>query len=139
MKKLFLVCLILVSWLGLAFADSITLTSPEDLQEPQATKIKLRKVEINMEPRYMVVHYSWATATSDLRLSQRLVQTWICQDREDDPGTPEDETSTCFTDVFKFSIRTQDVGTMVGIALRDLVWFYMKQDILSGGNDGSFD
>jgi len=54
-------------------------------------------------------------------------------------GTCPEILDTCFTDVFSFSIRTQDVGTSIGLGLRTLIWNQMKNDILTGVNDGTFD
>ena len=46
---------------------------------------------------------------------------------------------SCFTDVFSFQIRQQDVDTSIGAGLRTLIWNQMKADVLTGGNDGTFD
>jgi hypothetical protein len=70
---------------------------------------------------------------------------WICLDAPEvlvDP--PIDNTviapeQTCFTETFGFAIRAQDVGSAIGVGLRNLLWNKMKADVLTGGNDGTFE
>jgi len=124
-----LTCVILALFLpALALADTITLTSPEILTLPSAAKLDWRISGIDAQAHRMVVTYRWRDAAGeiiDVGDGGRW-NTWECSD-------------TCFTDVFTFQIRAQDVGTPIGVGLRTLIWNRMKQDILTGGNDGSFD
>ena len=84
--------------------------------------------------------------------------TWTCREREeelvanctdvDEPyggctgvgtGSNLDPGDSCFTDIFTFQIRQQDVNTSIGIGLRTLIWNEMKHDVLTGANEGTFD
>ena len=65
---------------------------------------------------------------------------------EDDPydccsgegtGTCDDMLDTCFSDVFGFVIRSQDVGTPLGQGLRTLIYNAWRDDVIPG-NDGTF-
>ena len=145
-----------------AYADSVTLTTPETLATPQATKLDWYIDLIDAREKMLVVKYRWRDATGTIIKRAALGQTWeswACRDLEvpgenvacTGAGTPtpcctgvgtgtcDDMLDTCFTDVFGFRVRQQDVGTAIGVGLRQLIWNKFKQTILSGGNDGAFD
>jgi len=120
-------------------ADTVDLTQMEDLQIPQANKLQVHKIEILLPHKLVVVHYIWQNDNNQIAITGKKMQRWLCRNTLDDPETTGvDETDLCWDNIFLFSIRAQDVGTPIGKGLRDLLWNEMKQDILSGGNDGSF-
>ena len=122
-------------------ADMITLNADDVETKPATEKINLLKIQINLPAKVMRIAYQ--------RLDENLapirdnygeeIRIWTCRNHADDPETPGDEFSTCFNDVFGFDIRSQDVGTALGLGLRNLIWNQMKQDILITATDGSFD
>lgn len=124
---------------GLVFAETITLNSNETFSKV-ATQIKFRSVTIDNDAKTLKVRYSWRDADGNniTPAAGGHIMTWTCADSADNPDTPEDETDTCFSDTFGFAIRSQDVGTKLGIGLRTLIWSKMKQDVLTAGNDGTF-
>lgn len=164
MKKLLLIlaaCFFATSVL----ADNITLNSNETLAVPTAAAIsEWEVVRINAADKVMRIKYRWRDASNNLiQLNRHGWHYWTCQDKWEDlnpvsnddcvaAGDPDPcctgvgtgicddltQTDTCFSDVFGFAIRTQDVGMSIGVGLRTLIWNEMKQDILSGGNDGTF-
>lgn len=166
MKKLFLILVCVTFFPVISIGDSIVLDSPETLQTPIATKLKWEIVSINAAKKNMRIKYRWVTSDNkDIYTGRRSVDHyWNCRDRwqdlnpvsndecvaagDPDPcctgagtGTCDDltQTDSCFSDVFGFQIRTQDVGTGIGVGLRTLIWNQMKQDILTPGNDGTFE
>jgi len=129
-------CLCQITW-----ADEITLTSPETLSSPTAAKIGGWIVtKIDATNKVLQVQYRWlGTENNVIHLnSVNPWYTWTCRDIVDDPETPENEASTCFSDVFGFQIRAQDVGTKIGVGLRTLIWNKFKTSVIPG-NDGTFD
>lgn len=163
MKKILFTLIFLITVIGFVWADSITLTSPETLSTPTSQKIGRWYISyISAFSKTLQVRYYWEDSNGSpisLEGNRDAWQTWSCQDIEvggenadctalGEPhpcctdvgtGTCDDMSDTCFTDVFSFEIRQQDVGTGIGIGLRTLIWNQMKQDILTGGNDGTFD
>lgn len=144
-------------------AEEITLNTPETLEVPVAHKLNWTEVTLKRDRRQLIVRYQYLDASdSPIRRTRGEVNyNWVCQDVEDDPATDNaqctmdrfpwecctgpgtgncDETDTCFSDIFQFEIRAQDVGLMIGKGLRDLIWNKMKTDpsVISPGNDGSF-
>ena len=160
MRKLcILLALLLVPIYG--NSDTINLDSTETLQVPTSQKISdWQIVLIDASAKVMRIKYRWRDASNDvIDFDNSGWKYWTCQDVEvpgtnaecidtGDPypcctgagtGTCDDMLDTCFTDVFSFDIRAQDVGTPIGVGLRQLIWNQMKQDILTGGNDGTFE
>jgi len=167
MKKL-IVLLVFIGLLipVLAISDSITLTSPETLQVPTSQKLDWYIDRIDASAKLLRVAYRWRGSSGEvISLGTRNPwMTWDCRNRPAIPafdvgtcldvadphpcctglgtgsgcpaGTPAD---TCFSDVFGFTIRTQDVGTGIGVGLRTLIWNKMRQSILTGANNGTFD
>lgn len=164
MRKLFLP-LILAGFIlfpCLSFADSITLNSAESITPITWDRISDWTIlEINPTTKTLVIKYRRRNGTDiviDSSSDRHGYKRWYCRDLQqgdnaacldvDDPwdcctglgtGTCPEDIDTCFSDVFGFTIRTQDVGTGIGIGLRTLIWSQMKQDILTGINDGTFD
>jgi len=162
MKKLAIALFLILVCPALVCADSITLNTNETLSVPESARISdWEIIKINADQKIMTIRYRWRAGDDTVvQLGNRQGwQFWTCQDRETpgtnaeclaagDPyecctgvgtGTCDDLLDSCFSDVFGFTIRSQDVGTKIGIGLRTLIWNQMKQDVLSGGNDGAFD
>lgn len=162
MKRALIALLMVAVMSSLVLADTLTLDSTETLSTPQAVSMDWRVSNIDAAAKTLVVTYRWKDATGApifLQNRNHAWQTWECRNVEiagenseciasEDPypcctgagtGTCDDMADTCFSDVFSFQIRSQDVGTSIGIGLRTLIWNQMKQDILTPGNDGEFD
>ena len=158
MKKLFLIllCLCLIPF-GVLFADTITLNTPETLSVPTAPTLKWKIILIDAEEKMLRIAYQWRDAFDDAVRVNNQRDAWYLWDcrtvirdnaqciAEKNPwscctgaGTGDCTSETCFDDVFKFQIRAQDEGTMIGVGLRTLIWNQFKQDILTPGNDGTF-
>ena len=164
MKKI-IVSLVMLGFLcsgGVVMADSITLNSGQMLSVPTAAKIsEWQIILIDAAAQRMQIRYRWRDADYNLLTvagNRTGWEYWECRNRSEgnnadctdvdtpwdcctgaETGTCPEMLDTCFSDVFGFQIRQQDVGTSIGIGLRTLIWNQMKQDILTGGNDGSFD
>jgi len=140
MKKLLIIVLSALLFAAVSWADEITLNNPEALAPPTAVKIDFRQIKINLNPNWLELDFRFLDVNGEeiLGPNGRTQRLWRCQNMIDNPTTPENEASTCFTDLFMFVIRAQDVGTPIGRGLRNLIWNKMKSDVLSGGNDGTF-
>ena len=160
MKRLIavLVLLAIPCWV---MADKIVLDSAETLSTPQATHMDWHVSKIDAKTKILQITYRWRDATDGtIHLGSRSDwQRWSCRDIEVPgenvdctdalvpyecctglgTGTCDDMEDTCFSDVFGFTIRTQDVGTSIGLGLRTLIWNKMKADVLSPTNDGTFE
>jgi hypothetical protein len=159
MKVLISFLVLLIS--AVCYAEQITLTTPQPVVAPSAVKISDWEItRINAERKLLSVRYRWRDATGDVIdfKSKDGWHTWTCQDIEvqgtnaecieaGNPypcctdagaGTCDGMVDTCFSDVFGFTIRSQDVGVKMGVGLRTLIWNKMKTDIIPG-NDGAFD
>ena len=162
MKKLIYVTIFSFLFSSLTWADSITLDSTETLSTPTTAKISDWEItRINANKKVLVVRYRWRDASNNvinLGSAGSGWETWTCRNVSqgdndscqdvDDPwdcctgsetGTCPEIVDSCFTDVFSFSIRQQDVDTSIGLGLRTLIWNKMKQHVLKGVNDGTFD
>jgi len=162
MKKVFPSILIAIMFCGVSIADTVLFTSPETIDTPTAVKMEWEVTKINASQQILKVGYRWLdTNSKPIRDNDgRIYHVWTCRNKADSNpltdaectalGVPDecctgagtgdcDIVDTCFSDVFGFSIRQQDVGTSIGLGLRTLIWNQMKQDVLSGGNDGSFE
>lgn len=160
---LILAVIVLLCFAKFGFCESITLDSPETLATPSAARIgDWEIIKINADRKLLAVQYSWRDSSNDIiNMGNGHVglNVWYCRDIEtpgenancvdvDDPydcctgvgtGTCDGMDDTCFTDVFGFNMRAEDVGTAIGVGLRQLIWNKMKADILTGINDGDFD
>ena len=132
MKYFILTLLMLVLFSGVGNSQVLTLNSPETLAVPTATKLELKKINIDIGSKTIAVIYRFLDSTgkpipiSDSSVTDRI---WRCTDSD-----PE---SLCFTDTFSFVIRTQDVGTPIGKGLRALIWSKMRADVLTGSNNAT--
>lgn len=159
---LYIGCLLAVL-IGTGEADRITLNQSQTLDPPVATKLDFLGFQVNVAAQELTVHYRWLspddTPIRDAD-SFNATRTWVCRDIPapfpdnlhcTGPGTPDacctgSMTGTCnvplddcFTSVFRFQVRAQDVGTPIGIGLRQLIWNQMRQEIRPGVIDGTFD
>lgn len=143
-----------------SYADTVTLDDPHDVNPPQAASLEWVVTEINASIQRLVVSYRWRDADGNF-IKDPLVRRFICQNLDDiypeydnasctgigipyecctGSGTGTcDNASTCFSDVFGFTIRAQDVGTSIGVGLRTLLWNKFKANVLDPANDGTFD
>ena len=132
-KLLVTIAIILFSFNAFAF----TLTLPEPLTPPTATKLEVLKIQINENQKSLFVYYRFLSDTNEeiyVASGKTGTRMWACQDLDAvEGGAPA---STCFTDTFSFVIRNQDVGKKIGTGLWQLIWSKMKPDVLKvSGND----
>jgi hypothetical protein len=151
MKRLILVLLFVFAFSGLAYGQTGTLSPVVPLSVPTAAKIQITNVEIYPVRKVMQVTYRWLDANDNpiYKVGTRQYdQLWTCQDIP--AQLPADCTGagipykcctgvgtgtgcfageTGFTDVFGFVIRSQDVGTRLGVGLRNLLVAKMKASI----------
>lgn len=158
MKRLILAVLLLMP--TVAHAERVTLTNPETLAVPTSSVLDWKVTLIDAKAKTLEVTYQWLDANQNVirPTSGQTWRVWRCQDRPAQlvanctaagapyacctgagMGTGCDPGSTCFADVFGFTIRSQDVGTKIGLGLRSLVWNKFKADLLSPANNGTFD
>lgn len=109
-------------------ADTVALTNPQALSMPSASKLSWRVAAMDAGEQRLVVEYRWLDATDTVIPvgGRDRWQTWECA-------------GECFTDVFTFHIRSQDVGKSIGAGLRSLIWNKFKAAMLTTGNDGTFE
>ena len=158
--KIITILIALLMCASMAVADTVTLDSTESPSSGTSDTLKWEITKINATDRILEVKYIWLDDNQNkIYLNRQGVNTWRCRDIEvpgensecldvEDPyecctgagtGTCDDMEDTCFADVFGFLIRSQDVGTKIGVGLRTLIWNKMKADILpTPGNDGTF-
>jgi hypothetical protein len=161
MKKIIISLLIAVLFVPAAYADRVVLNSTESLSTPTAAKMDWFIDNITPSAQVLRVKYRWLDASDgpiQLSGASSAWRTWECRNRAaqlaadctaaGEPyagctgaGTGEnlDPGDACFTDVFGFSIRSQDVGTTLGAGLRTLLWNQFRLDVLSTGNNGTFE
>ena len=149
MKKFSVALFIVMFCVGSAYAGiKITLNTNEQLSVPTAVAMEWEQVNIDINRKTVTIVYHWLDAGENVILvagKRNPDYRWYCIDRPEvlaDP--PIDNTvvapaQTCFSDTFGFSIRAQDEGTTLGTGLRTLLWNKMKADLLTGGNDGTFE
>lgn len=138
-------------------AQVLKLNLSEQLAVPTATKLDFRKVTIDVTNKQLDVIYRFLDAAGRDIPNPGTVDVdrkWSCYDRDNQnlactgagapyecctgEGTGTCSTgSTCFTDTFLFTIRSQDVGTRIGKGLRALIWNKMKSAVLTSGNDAT--
>ena len=156
MKILLVVLAVFFCSSGLSYAQTGTLSPSISLSVPTAAKIQVKNIEIYPVTKTMQVTYRWLTSDDKpiYKIDSRYYdQVWSCSDvpaqnpadcvRAGFPylcctgagtGTGCNDAVTDFTDIFGFTIRSQDVGTKLGIGLRNLIIIKMKASIpaLSG-------
>jgi hypothetical protein len=127
MKK-FTLALILSFLPIMAFAQSADLSPPAQLSVPTAAKLQLMGRHENFVEKTMVVYFRFLDANGRpiyaAGTNGRFDNTWTCSD---DPDA--EPAKTCFSDVYGFQIRQQDVGVTLGKGTRALIIAKMKQDI----------
>lgn len=159
MFRLFLVLAAIVMLSAPAGAERVILDSPQAIAAPTASEMEWFVDDLDSENRIVRVRYRWLQDDGMyIPLGRKGWQYWICKDIKTtgenamclaagDPwecctgvgeGDCDGYDSTCFTDIFGFQIRSQDVGTKIGVGLRTLIWNQFKQDILPT-NNGSFE
>jgi len=145
MKKLFFALFGLLVFTGIANADKLTLVSPQTEVSPIVVDLDWRNINLDISNRnniLTVTYFKLNASGQRIPLADGTVRrTWVCKNIVDNPETPQDETSTCWSDIFMFSIRAQDVGTPIGRGLRQLILNKMKNDptVFEPGNSGAFD
>jgi len=161
MKKIIIIFILILSF-GYVNAERVTLDQPEALTPTTSSMLNWRISLVDAKNKILKVQYQWLDATGQrISFNRQAWSTWTCRDVADtnpeenntectaadtpytcctgvDTGTC-DEAITCFSDIFGFQIRAQDVGTGIGIGLRTLIWNQMKSDVLTVGNDGVFE
>ena len=143
--KTLIITLCILGLASFSYADTLTLTNPQTEVSPIATEVDWRNINLNIGNRdnVMTLQYFLLNAAGQrIPMNNGAVRrTWTCRNIFDDPETQQDETSTCWDDIFMFEIRTQDVGTPIGRGFRALIWNQMKNDptVIDVGNDGTFD
>ena len=159
----FFLFFVLIMFAHLSIADRIVLDADETIDTPTAKKMDWEIYKISAGDKVLAVKYRWIDSAGNPirnRDSNRSWHKWMCRNiadlhdasTEDCTGAGEpaacctgagtgtcDDSDMCFSDVFGFAIRTQDVGTNIGVGLRSLIWTRMKDDVLSSGNDGDFE
>jgi hypothetical protein len=160
--KYFLIVLSIVTLLiPQAGAEIVVLDSPHQITPSEADNLEWEIVELNSTNKKLVVKWRWRDSGSrvlmDVGSDRYGWNTWTCENIEVpgenseciDEGVPnecctgyqegscDDMLDTCFSDIFGFEIRQQDVGTNIGIGLRTLIWNRWKQEELPN-NNGTF-
>lgn len=142
-------------------ADRVTLGTAETLAVPTSALLDWRVTLIDAKTKTLEVSYQWLDANLNPIRANTAGQTWrvwTCRDRAPElvasctePGIPYacctgpgagtgcDPGDDCFSSIFRFKVRAQDVGTDIGIGLRTLIWNKFKAQQLSAGNTGVFD
>lgn len=108
--------------------SKISLTNPQALSVPTATDIELNSVKIDLRTNQLIIKYEWRNALGIIVVNGTVEQELICENSEE---------SNDFNQFFGFNIRAQDVGKTIGMALKQLVFNYMKTKLLAAGNDGT--
>ena len=161
MKRFILLIMAVVTLPTLGMAETIILNSPHEITPSTALGLEWKVETLNSESSQLVVKYRWRGAGSrilmDVGSDNKGWNTWNCVNTpvpgensecvaEGDPydccsgegtGTCDDMLDTCFSDIFGFEIRSQDVGTPLGQGLRTLIYNAWRDDVIPG-NDGTF-
>ena len=158
MKKVIVLVLLSLCLVSVAGADRLNLIVPETLEVPSSDKIDWRIVLIDNKQKKIVVEWQWLSDSGrPISLNGRDTQRWECRDMTIEGTTAEctgngtpypcctgvgtgtcDNDETCFSDVFGFQIRAQDVGEPIGRGLRLLLYNQWRSRNLSG-NSGVFE
>lgn len=124
MKKLFLISTLILMPM-IAVAQEASLSPSVSLSVPTATKLQLIGRYENFIDQTMVVYFRWLDSNGNpiyaAGTNGKFDNSWVCSGQ-------------CFTDIYGFVIRQQDVGTTLGKGTRALVINKMKVDLpqLSG-------
>ena len=144
---------------SVSFADRVTFNSAVTISTPSSPKMDWYIDYISALDEVLQVKYRWLDSSGNPILfeSGRTWQMWDCKNVDaqlaadctaagvpypgctgDGTGSGLDPGDDCFSDVFAFQIRNQDVGTSIGAGLRTLIWNKFKTDVLPA-NTGTFD
>lgn len=150
MKKIYVLFAILAIY-ATGYAADLTLTTPETLAVPTATKIRVGRVLIDRDAKFVVCEYKFIAADANEipATSGSVNRIFRCENLSAEaaalctgPGVPYQSctgigTGNCYDDVFLFNIRQADVGKSIGQGLWQLIWSKMKNSVLSAGNDAN--
>jgi hypothetical protein len=156
-----------LTWLGLAlalasmaYAQPINLNSPQTFSQPQSQRAVWQRIVIEPRQRRMRVDYYWTDAQDNrIEVGGRVDQTWVCRDLETPgensectgvgtphacctgvvTGTCDGLEESCFSDIFDFTIPQGAVGQQFGAGFRTLLKNAWRDNVLSQGNDGTFE
>lgn len=146
------VVLLVTIFVIMARGQEVSLDSPLSVDTPVAAKIRWatqEPIRINTDAQKLTIYYEYVdTAGTPIRDDRfKSVHMWTCSDIPTantgclgvgDPhawctgagtGTFDDN---CFSDVFGFAIRQQDVGKKIGYGLRRLILNKFCQDVAPG-------
>lgn len=135
------VLMIVLLWTSVALAQGVSITSPIFIDTPVAAKIRWatrEPIRINTDTKTLTIYYEYLDADNGPIRNSRFqsINTWTCADVPDanlsctEPGTPNAwctgaGTGTfddnCFSEVFGFTMRQQDVGKKIGFGFRKLI------------------
>ena len=159
MKKLLLIPILIFALSGFCFADELVLDNDEVEVSPIAKSHIWEAANINLEKKEIVVRYTKINAAGqEIPMKNgRTLRSWTCKNTPDNPesvtadclgeGDPwplctgvatcendckETDFDLCWTNVFMFSVRQQDVGTFIGRGLRNLIKNQMAADGVFG-------
>lgn len=144
-----------------AQADRLTLTTPEPVNSPTAVRVEFDHFLFSVENAKLLVRYRFLDAANRPLLSNDGAGGWKIWECRDVPipgdndectdggepfecctgagtGTCNGLAESCFSDIVRFQIRAQDVGTRIGIGLRQLIWNKMRQEV-TNNNNGTFE
>ena len=138
-----------------AYANTLTLDSSETVVDAPANTSSKLTWKMTVVKGVCSVDFQWFDASN--RPIGR-VERFECRDWKQEGGsdisnddcTAEGEpygcctaldegVCDCWSDVFLFQIRSQDVGTSIGVGLRQLLFQQWKKVYLTGTNNGTFD
>lgn len=158
MKKV-LFAIIVLLFTSTAYAQVLTLNSPETLAVPTSDKLFLKQVQIDVQAQSIRVMYQFLDAENKPIPEPGTAEVnrfWYCVERPAQLvenctelhkpywgctglGTGEDldPGSTCFSTTFGYAIKGGDVGIQVGKGLRALLWNKMRPSVLTGTNNAT--
>ena len=156
MKKVLLFTVFFLLCSGIVYADTVVLNSTETVPSAPsniATRVVWNKVIVRPAEKTCLVEFKWRDSAGNDIGDWKYFQ---CRDYANQSGQLLNADCTaigapyeccygnqvgvcqCFSDTFGFIVRTQDVGTKIGIGFRQLIWNQFKKVFLGAGNDGTF-
>ena len=123
--KTLIIALCILGLASFSYADKLILNTPQTEVSPIVVEVDWRNINLNIGNRdnVMTLHYFKLNAAGQRipMTNGNVRRTWICRNIADDPDTGEDETSTCWSDIFMYAIRCpQDEGIFIGRGFRTL-------------------
>jgi hypothetical protein len=162
MNKLLVVFMGLFLLVSVSWADVLVLDTPQQVASPMAYKVEVdiqgfdaKENLIQVRHRWLDENGVWIPVTgSDSRgwvtfncknvpvpgenaACLDVGDPWECCDGLG-TGSCDELLDTCFSDVFRFKVRQQDVGTSIGAGLRTLMMNKWKSKYLPD-NSGEFE